>query len=464
MAMYLKITDGTTTIDLLGNVAATDFHLLADAYAPAVATRRRSQLGGILWEDVQENIPLRVKSSTNLATLLGNIETLNALIDQAGRWSDTGEGDPVIMRFSLTSDTTYKEAVILGPPPGQPAIILPESLTMKPLLDANTVVFLTLSFIRRGQWLGSEADDASTSTSNPGVMTCSLAAADILSPTRLELTNFTGATYGGAFMLLTDDADKLDVFTMSAETATGYTTLSDSAKRPFQGTNALRYAPPDTEFNRSGEYDISSLLLSTTKKMAVFMSFRRNSSNMEAVARVRVRPVTGGYNTLSAITTQAVPLNETAPTWYFMGFVNLPITLGDATSVQLAVEIKTDNTVSSVDIDACALMDMSNEQSQALYLPASDAQGLNATLYIDHRALTKPTPIAYVGSSLELSVPVRGNTYLNTKGTEVAGMILGTNADTSGPGYQYWCLVNAAGIKLSNVLTTARRPGYLVPQ
>src|SRR4051794_5966182 len=84
--MALKVTDGTTTVNLIYHSVSNPGYQLAQDWAPQIAPLRRSELGGHgPYDTVVEEIPIRVFGSS-AADAYSKAETLNRLLDQTERW------------------------------------------------------------------------------------------------------------------------------------------------------------------------------------------------------------------------------------------------------------------------------------------------------------------------------------------------------------------------------------------
>lgn len=453
MARYLKITDGTTTIELDGDSAANYFNTPQNSWAPAVARQRNDILGGPLHTDVVETIPLFCESVTSIAVLLANIEALNSLINQAERWYLGEDVAPVIIRYSPTSDSTYLSAAVLGPPEGEAAITLPPNFEDYLSADTATVLRLELRFIRRGQWLGDEESDTGSGANNPSIITASLTATDIPSPTTIELSNFYPPLRDGNYLLVTDDADKIDIFSVSGLTATGFTTVNDAGNNPYDGTNILRYTPSDTNWHTSGNLDVKSLLLSDTRKIALFVSARCNGATT-ALIRIRMLSyvdITGAYYTVTLTTPYNI--KATDEQWYYIGNIVLPVDLGFPYNYVFNVQLKASDTASTIDLNAVAMMDVRDEASNAVFLTTGQAAGYQTTLKINHRQLEKPLPDVTIGT--DVAQPYRGGISYYSKTAEVAALYLATGT---------WVQLDNTLSVVSNALTARRRPGALIPQ
>lgn len=152
---YLAITDGTTTCTILdGAGGTTNYALLNNTWAPAIASLRASALGGRgPYEDVVEELDLTIVGATAAAALT-NLATLNRLLDQAERWTrgETGAA-PVVIKYTVqgSAPAMRLQALILGRPQGGGAVELSPRFNKVGLLTEISGV--RVRFRRRGQWL-----------------------------------------------------------------------------------------------------------------------------------------------------------------------------------------------------------------------------------------------------------------------------------------------------------------------
>ena len=110
MTTILQLTDGTRTASLKGS----DFQVMEEGWAPKVAGRRRSTLGGGgPYADVVEDIWVHVLG-TSVDDALENLALLTELLDQAERWK---AGEPVAavrLQYQPDGAAALVECVILG--------------------------------------------------------------------------------------------------------------------------------------------------------------------------------------------------------------------------------------------------------------------------------------------------------------------------------------------------------------
>jgi hypothetical protein len=229
MAHTIKISDGSTTCDFLGS----NYKVLAEGWAPKVAKRRESVMGGQSpYEDVTETLEIQV-SGTSESDVLSKLGTLSDLLDQAAKWGQNDAGVTAVY-FEYEPDgsalAASVKAVIISPPPYGDFISLPRNFG---IVYRNGRYYIgsrdnpiILSFVRRGLWLGAtEAKAATASTGNPDIVTTSNFTDTPTIPVpydmNIDFIGSVGSTNGspGVYALTANAADKL--YTIECEAMTG---------------------------------------------------------------------------------------------------------------------------------------------------------------------------------------------------------------------------------------------------
>lgn len=375
MARYCKITDGTTGINLDGTSDADFFGIQWGQWAPKVARQNLNTLGGNLYDDVIEEIPLEIKSTTDIATILENIEALNNLINQAERWYRGENVDPVIFRYSPNSNSAYYEAAILGPPGGQSAIELPP--TFEGYLQALATIGVTLRFIRHGQWLDDE-DTASGSTVKQGVkgsVTFS-AAPDTPSPVKVEINpEDTGALPTDTvfskdiFMFFGNDSDDIEVSDLSGTSDTyalGGAYLSLSANTSEQSTSwqSLSGNMPDNN-------------------VAMYAVMEATTNDVYVRLLVNTYTISDYYKFTNWV---RVPAGDKL----VMYLGNVSFRAGGALN-KYKISYKTESGSATLDVDYVSFFNVANPYNSMIKIIAEGE--IYQILTIDHSLLTLPVPL-----------------------------------------------------------------------
>ena len=457
MAMYLKITDGTTTFDLLGGSAANGFNLEANKWAPNVAERLPN--GKV--SEVIEEIPLYVSSTSSPATVLANIDKLAKLIDQAARWAKGESLSPVRIQYSPNSATEYLEAAILGPPDGAGGVALPPNFSDD--LYQNVVDGIVLQFRRRGRWLDDDEDvDTSSTVNNCELMSLSLTATENPSPTILRLGKFnytTGPnqTFGG-FLLLAEDTNNLQI--INAETAAlgKFTSVGDGSNLA-RNTNVLRYTPTGTYATNDSINNISlGTLNASTKLLGVFANMRNNSATAEFTVWPRVQRVMKGTEVFDQKT--AVPAGATTPQWYFLGMHSLA---SERQVLNLVAYVDDLTGSPTLDIDTLVVVNMEKVHVIALHENSIENWVTADTeINCDHSLLSTPLPRVYASTASIAAAGVGHDGYpaFFTSAASLQALYLSTGGNSSA----HWRRSNDSNSVMQLYAEVARRPAFLVPQ
>lgn len=465
---YLVITDGTVSVTIQdGSGGATNFPLVRDGWAPAIAGLRTSALSGQTpYEDVVEQMTIEINGST-AANALANLVTLRKLLEQAERWYRGENETAVLVKFAphgstVSSTAAPLQAAILGGGlgSGDPGVKLAPQWDE---VGRNYVIpNVLVTFTRRGLWLHTTTEAHSPSAANNGeLVTFSLTARDVVGPTKLALTNYgygksTGKRYHGGFVLLAErvgGSASIVITAAEGATATAYTSVAPSGSTNPRDTNVLRYTPTATTEAFSGA--LAPSLPAGTNLVAIFANVRPSST---VTFKIKARLNSLIYNQETPLVT--IPANVTQyPKWVFLGIV---AKYGAVDSLYLA--ITADAASSNLDIDTIVVCDA--RATQVLGLPGPGDNEVNfidtaGTLTIDPSLLDYPTPLAQAGT---YPVPYMGDAALMTKGATLYGLLLATGGGTGVNGDEYRQANTGSDVVLQNTWTATRSTAYLVPQ
>lgn len=438
MGRYLEITDGVTSFRLDGNSETDFFAVRGKQWTPAIARRRNKTVAGVLFEDVEENIPLIIKSTADEATVLDNIETLNGLIEQAGRWYLGEAVNPVIFRFSPISGSSYLECAVLGPPRGKPAISLPNSF--EEFLGVRRVIGVTLSFVRRGQWLADEVYRAVSKEQGVVGSVTFPTKPKSPSPTRIVVTPMVCLGMNPSFskegyLLFGNKSDDIEVIDLGGTTPqfSGESCLGGEYKSIGVGTS-------------TGSFSVNANGNTSARRVAVFATL---STTSEILIRFGCYTDSVGGNKYAPW--KAIP--STNPLPVFLGTIAFP----DGNIQNIKLQYKTKSGSSTLSIDYLCLFNVANSSNVALrYL---FDQSRTDALEIDHALLERPVPLVEVGSGYYPGY--QGRAVILSEETKFYCIHLGTDMsggwrDLCGDGGDFWPLTFQIGMY--------RRLGYLVPQ
>lgn len=186
----LTITKGNEVLDFGGS----NFTVLWGKFAPKVTQRRRSLLGGSMYEDSDEQWQIDIVGGSSTDSLIA-ADDLARVIESAADWLEGQDDDVVVLSYQPPNSTlpSALKTVIIGSPRNRAALALPGDFdtvgTVKRIRNAR------LGFERRGAWLAEGETQASSATATPGEMVATFAGeAKNLSPIDVKLTGFDSST------------------------------------------------------------------------------------------------------------------------------------------------------------------------------------------------------------------------------------------------------------------------------
>lgn len=156
--MILRLTDGTTTINLTGG---TSYFYLAENYAPvtpepevaAVLSQMRDggEIAAVLQRNVSESVVLSVVATT-FATVQTAINGIETLLQQAAQRRNTGKGAAVYVEYRPgDSGTIYRSELLYGR-------LAPDAEVSSAAWAAAGASRVTVAWQRRFYWEGSETE------------------------------------------------------------------------------------------------------------------------------------------------------------------------------------------------------------------------------------------------------------------------------------------------------------------
>lgn len=459
----LTITDGTTTATLTDTAK---YGLLADGWAPQVAARRTSVLGGRPYASTTEEIRLNVYGTT-MANAFANLAIIAQLIDQADRWYRGEAVAPVRIEYlpqgSILAATV--RTLVFGFAGDAGPVALPGNFNDRLMLYEISDV--SIRFVRDGAWYGTEeflvTGTAPLTSVNSGPFTNS---ATHLSPVKVEIgplpESGTIPAYDTGYLLLADRAARLQVIEAEAAMAFGsFTTDADAAREP-SGTGVLVYTPPDTLENFSM---IASVSLGTPRYVGIVAAIRNSHATTTFQVRVELNG-SHGPSSVSQGSTRPyfVDASTTDPRIVLLGVV----TCNDD-PVAIRVLVQASAAAGTLSIDYFALINLDDPTSRIVAIgPISIVDGIpsphESKLTIDPQPLTSRTPrvrqIDYASGSTNYAIVewYRGDAFLLSLGTDIAAVYCGRNASGG-----YWRVWDGVAAQTATI-TFTRWPAYLAPQ
>ena len=458
---YLVITDGTTTCTFADGAAtpgATNYEVAYGGWSPTVAGLRRSQLGGRgPYDDVVETMQINVTGSS-AANALANLQTLVRIIDQAERFGRGESEAPVTINYSpggatVSSTGTPLKAVILGYAPGETrGVILPSNFEGPLLINRRYVVSATLKFLRRGLWLHTESNWASSATANGDVASITIGSAlTVRAPMSVYMSNaYLSSSLKPGFFIVAHATGAIQVTNAEGMTATGWTSVADGGVFA-RNTNVLRYTPTGTSESASGLATITQLF-----KFHVFANIRNNSSTPSYQIRVA-----GFYDSISTTVPLAytprivIPTTGTTPQWYYVGIIVSPLPV-----TRVAVYATASATGSSLDIDSLVCVD--DLYSQIVTIQGGHAITATAqNIQFVHQSLSDYRPEQ---TNTSLFVAYAGDIFFSYKPETLSTTIACAWLATGDAGGATTWRQTSGGAVVNNTWTIYRYTGYLTPE
>jgi hypothetical protein len=457
--MALKVTDGTTTVDLVYHSVSNPGYQLSQDWAPQIAPLRRNELGGHgPYEHVVEDIPIRI-FGTSAADAYSKAHTLNVLLDQAERWWLKKQSvNPVKLYYSppaatVSSIASPLRAIILGRADNDDGNMLTLPPTFNKGVGGYVIDGIHLKLLRRGAWSGaSDNTGASGSAANATVLTQAFGVTHpTSSPLSVEIGGFNKTstpTIKAGYLCVGSQSSDVQVVEAEGGTAAKFTSVNDAANLA-RGNNVLRYTPTDVLAATSG-----SISLTTTggAPVAVIAAVRNNSATTTWLLHANLSGTVAAGSTPDI----AIDASSTQPRLVLLGTV-----VGNVlTSLTLTVTASAASGTLDIDFlivvnlrdETCAIV--ANDDISLANLATSGA----ATLDMGFSPTSDRAPQVYAGGTAGL-VPAsyRGALPFQTIGQNVYAL-------WTAPNGQYWRFTNTSNAIVNVTLNVSRDRAYLIPQ
>lgn len=496
-AMYLAITDGTTTCTIAdgtisgaGVPGSTPYPLVRDQWAPNVANIKHGLLGGDKYTNVVEELTIHIKAATE-ALLFSSLQTLNSLLEQATRWAK-GEKDvaPVLLHYVPKGSTIHSiieplQAMILGVEPGNQTAATGLPTTFNSTDMYFYILNVRIRFKRKGLWLGATEFASAGGVANPAVLTVTMPTSPIVPGTlQVDFTAFTtSAATGnievpnGYVIICANPTTAIDrqqaeaPASASLGTSVTATSTADAAARASGGSMyRLDYVGSSIGQETQLRYTLPAAM-QNAKRIGVFLTYRNNSAS-DYTIRAQAWKVVGRFSLIPSTPYAAIEAVANNPTPLFLGI--LASNYGFDT-VQIA--IARGNTAAgaqTLDIDTVVFVDMSSSYCYVVSFDTdTTALALGATyasktvlFTIKNDPLTQKVAELYAESlapSLKLDGAYFGDLGMQAKGNTIYALWLCTHLYNGAT--PYWTTQNNAGSAILSVgVTITRRLGYVTPQ
>jgi hypothetical protein len=453
------------TLDLTGD---NPYSLSTPGWTPNISRRKVSALGGPIYDEVEEVLPLVIVSSTKAGANTA-LADLIAAIDQAERWRRGENIAAVLLEVDPDASGDPVKAAILGASGGQRWMQL--SPTWRVDLEAFAIGPFDVGLVRRGAWLGAEQQrsESAATANNPGIMTPSSNFSDspaLLSPFKMTIDFPTTPMWF-------DNVGKIAIAKSTAhirlEEGEGFTAgdanFASAADADASGGNVGRYTPADTDVgNVFWDISVTPSFDANVRSVAILVNLKNRSSTIS----YKIRPIL-------TVTNGAI---ESVGRWKTIdtaGFSDpTVVVLGPINSTQPIVEagigIQPDGTGAaseSLDIDVVCVVALDNQAGGVLTfddVSMGTGNGVNHLLY-NHALLTDISPEATFEftsgvSDFNISFPYTGNPYLYSSGNSLAVCVIGNRTGASAT----WRIRDSVGSVIPIGLIVDRRIAYMVPE
>lgn len=246
MATTLKL-NGSSTINL--NTVGGAIELVDQSWSPAIARRKRNRIGGLVYEETEEEIGLLIRDVPG-TDMLVTLASLLAVLDEV-----TPDRSAVYIGYRPNGSAAASDYLAL--------IREVISVEVPASLNAadNTAIWpVVLRVRRRGAWTPAGTSlTLGTAQTNGVVMSASLGSTISLpSAFSARLAGWdatTTPTIRAGVLVVASGASDIQSLTVSGMTATGYTTTNEAANLGPAAT--LRYTPTGTSAATSGTVSAS---------------------------------------------------------------------------------------------------------------------------------------------------------------------------------------------------------------
>ena len=466
MAHTIKISDGSTTVNLLDTI-----HMVYD-WPIARATRSTSLMGGRSpYSDVVETINIGVKGAT-AALCLAALGTLSDLLDQAEAWSRGENVTAVYIEYEPPGSALAAsvKAVITGRPDFGSFITLPSKAGGILLENAYVIGTnndpITLSFKRRGLWLGATEQEVDAGgLEDMPYHEISDAFTDnfkVLCPfearTSFVWDDSTTIADNEAYFCFTNSGSKMALIEgESWGTAAGE--FVDTVDTDASGGNVVRFTPVDTD-NNTLQMDFTAYGFDTTvRRFQIFAVLANNH------ATTTFDTYFSWYNLDSSVSsgntkTKVIDASTTNPKIFYWDEFALPDQLNN---YKVSFNVAGSAAAGTLDIDYFVVVGI-DQSTNILHMAAIQTVNANDTsslTVIDHRLESHTTPIVYeeasaVSGLASSIIGYDGNASLHVSGNVISTIVIA--CDNAGS----W-VMNDGDSTVQCLTNVYRYKGYLTP-
>jgi hypothetical protein len=481
MWQHVELTNGTTTLVLTDNI---NYALVS--YAPTVAPRRGTTLGGVgPIAEVDEPLIVDVLGSTP-AVAQANLRDLNTILNGVLDWRDDDVGRSAVRIRVLpqcSSKTTLYEACLMMVA-GEPMLTVPE---YNATLGLYVIENVEIAIRRRGQWLNESDTASSAATSSGAIWSITLPSHDEYSPVDLSWTlpttsNSASDSYNlpGAGMIAVDNASDIAVFDSASFTAPS-APFSTVAVTNALGGSVMRLTPAAANTFYFQSLGVPTIL-NTPGQYLIAGAIRLGSSSTPGATwtlYMLVQDLATGSLVQTQLPPIVIPLATTVRTITNMHVLGIVSVVGTQTlnTIRLAAAVDSLSTTPTLDLDYLIVARITPGllvQKTSYHNVSDDFFGTSTAvrLKLEQRLTSALSPKLSVekvaGGAPQLTPGYTGKIAPYQKGTTYTGVWVGGNDIGVGGNQGIYRAVQqppaASGTLFSSVVTATRRRAYAIPE
>lgn len=453
-AEILRLTDGTTTIDLMD--AASGYGVVwqgnRGGYAPEVSNYAPAMNHSLPYPPVDDTIELKITGSSRYNCRL-KVQELGELLARAVRWSYQDAIAPVLIEYKPEGASNTFQSVLLGLPSTGQMLQVPDTY------DLITGVFqlspVVIRFSRLGIWNDiTSGGNASAGGASPRKYTVTIGGNDIFSPLDLTIPNLTNIQNGPAdiFIAISDETDKFHFWEAESVSDTFFTSHADATASNGNVQQVVNLTAATTailETNCHNDLDAN------LRRYAFFVTME-NATNQPC--KVKVTGYTGNASqqgTDSAVagrtkTVSASSGKRTVP----LGEIHMPARLA-----YWKIEFEFDNnSTGNLEVDTVMVVGIDESVRLSRVTRISSTPGRDKIKFL-HKIFDEPEPLVLDTDSSDNTLnalPTKGDKMLLAQGSNAIVFIFG---NTSGD----WTIQNTSNTKFNLLPNVIISKGWLVP-
>lgn len=453
---YVAIREITSAGAVVQTLELTDnVEYVLQEYTLGIAARNPSLLGEAYLETTDQLLVDVVGDTAALA--LNGLMRLLGLVEQAGRWDDGEETNPVEIVVEVQGGAALVGNLLLGPGPGQP----PGAVA--PRLDTDLTRWIikdvSLSVRRRARLLGPRptvADQVTASAVNPNPATLTFADSAALLRPAWVYAGFSQATSTNrAAYLAVSRPGGIIVTDVSTLSGGQFSTVADATNLPYQGTNVLRYTPLGANVIDNTVGGLGPIGGVGRRQWAVYAAVRNNSATRTFMVSVYYTETNGPAGVLVPLV--EVDTSSTRPRMVFIGVIPIAYQIE---SLQIAALATTLAGSGTLDISYLVLVDLNDPVTRVIYDPGRTPGATRAIVARAAETIDELQSVGGTATAASVTAVINGvqegNPSVQSLGGALSVALFGTRITA-------WVLTDAAVARATITYYAARRAAYLTP-